>query len=256
MTQGLSPTEMDRLSGCLGRLIPHVQPHHIAITGGVGMQSGMAGHGRQGPWDGIADVDLVAASIEAIRPTVVGQFLVSHYHVVRPGVPKFMIQLVDPVSRIRIDVFPDLVNSLVDARRTAIGEHVIQVLPLDRIFEHKVLTLSRASQSAPIDPKHVRDARVLGDVLGRSAPRVAPEALAPDVYGVEGEWSCERCELSRHPSWPLASKDSIFELLGWNRQPNMRSTGGGRRDSEPPRLKRKGEAARRIATSGIERLLK
>ena len=114
---------MDRLSGCLDRLIPHVRLDSIAITGGIGMHPGMAGLGRQGLRDDIADLDLVAASTGAIRPTVVEQFLVSHYHVVRPGVPKFMIQLVDPVSRIRVDVFPDLVGSLVDARTIAIGEH-------------------------------------------------------------------------------------------------------------------------------------
>jgi len=168
------------------------------------------------------DLDLVAASIGAIRSTGVGPFLVSHFHAVGPAVPKFMIQLVDPVSRIRVDVFPDLVGSLVDARTIAVGEHSVQVLPLERIFEHKVLILSRASQSAPIDPKHVRDARVLGDVLGRSVPSVVTEALVPDVYGIEGDGSCERCELSHDPSWPLAPKRHIVTLLGWNRQPNIR----------------------------------
>lgn len=211
--QALSTIDMDRLCGCLGRLLPHVWPHHIAITGGVGMQLGMAGKGREVLRDGIADLDLVAASVEAIQSTVAGQFLVSHYHAVQPGVPKFMIQLVDPVSRIRIDVFPDLVGSLADARMMGIGEHVVQMLPLERIFEHKMLTLSRASESAPIDSKHVRDARMLGEVLGRSVPQVAPEALSPDVYGIDDDWPCKRCELSRHPSWSLAPRDSVFAVL-------------------------------------------
>jgi hypothetical protein len=221
MTQGFSTTEMNRLSGCLERLMPHVRPGCVALTGGVGIQFGMAGIGRHGSRDEIADLDLVATSVEAITPTVVGPFLVSHYHVVRSGVQKFMIQLVDPVSRIRVDVFPDMVGSLVDARPIAIGGHSVHVLPLQRIFEHKLLTLSRASQSAPIDPKHVRDARLLGDdVLRKQVPDVASEALAPDAYGVEADWSCQRCELSSHPSWPLARKDRIFQLLGWNARGN------------------------------------
>ena len=222
MNQSLSATELDRLSGCLSRLIPHVDLDSVALTGGVAMQMGMALLGRQAPRSDIADLDFVAASIGAIAPSVVEQFLVSHYHVVQPGVPKFMIQLVDPVSRIRIDVFPDLAGSLADARTIAIGAHAILVLSLERIFEHKAQALSRASQAAPIDPKHVRDARVLGDVLGRQPPAVASEALAIDVYGIDADWACERCELSRHPGWPLAPKDRIFELLGWERQPNIR----------------------------------
>jgi hypothetical protein len=43
MTKGLSPAEMGRLSNCLARLIPHVRLDGIAVTGGVGMQLGMAG---------------------------------------------------------------------------------------------------------------------------------------------------------------------------------------------------------------------
>jgi hypothetical protein len=211
-------SEVERLSGCLGRLLRYVQRDDVAITGGIAIQLGMAALGLQGPRRAIADLDLVAASIDAISVGVVEQFLISHYHVVRPGVPKFMIQLVDPVSRIRIDVFPDLVGSLADARAMVVGGHTLLVLPLERIFGHKVQTLSRASASAPIDPKHVRDVRALGEVVGRPSPAVAPEALAVDVYGIDADRHCERCELSHHPSWPLAPKDRVFDLLGWERR--------------------------------------
>jgi len=221
MIQALSSADTDRLSGCLDRLIPHAQMDHLAMTGSVAMQLGLAVLGQQGPRKEIADLDLVAACIGAVRPGVVEQFLVSHYHVVQPGVPKFMIQLVDPKSRVRIDVFPDLVGSLTDARPIDVGTHAVLVLPLERIFEHKVLTLSRASLSAPIDPKHVRDAHLLGEILDRRPPLVRPEALATDVYADETDSFCERCELSRHPNWPLAPKDHIFELLGWSRHPTV-----------------------------------
>jgi hypothetical protein len=145
MAQGFSPVETDRLSGCLDRLAPHLQLNAIAITGGVGIQIGLTDLHLESTRDRVADLDLVATSVDAVRVSVVSQFLVSHYHVVGPGVPKFMIQLVDPLSRIRIDVFPDLVGSIADARATEIGDHSIRVLPLERIFEHKVHALSRAS---------------------------------------------------------------------------------------------------------------
>jgi hypothetical protein len=203
MNLGFSNADVERLVGCLDRLIPHVRRDRVAITGGVALQLGRAQSGRPSVRNQLADLDLVAASADAIAPAVVGPFLVSHYHTVRPGVPKFMIQLVDAASGIRVDVFPDLVGSLADGRETFIGTHSVQVLPLERVFDHKVLTLSRASRAAPVDPKHVRDATILGDLLGRPVPEVATEALAPDIYGIEADYSCERCELSRHPGWPL-----------------------------------------------------
>jgi len=152
----------------------HLQRDHVAITGGVAIQLGLTARGRQGRRDHVADLDLVATSIEVIRATVVEHFLVSHYHVVGPGVPKFLIQLVDPLSRIRIDIFPDLAGWIAEARAIPVGEHSIPALPLERIYEHKAQTLSRASESRPIDPKHVDEARDLADALGAASTVSAP----------------------------------------------------------------------------------
>jgi hypothetical protein len=228
MTQAFSRIELGRLAGCLDRLTPHLDMRRIALTGGVGMQVGLAALGHQGLRHHVADLDVVATSIDAVRASVVDRFLVSHYHVVRPGVPKFMIQLVDPESRIRIDVFPDLAGSIADARTVHIGRHTMPVLTLDRIFEHKIQTLVRASPAAPIDPKHVHDARSLGAVLSRPVPDLAAAAVAPNIYGTDADWSCNRCALSLHPAWPLAPKERIFELLDWRGPPDIRRQAAGR----------------------------
>jgi len=159
------PSEHSRLSSCLHRLLPHLQVDSVAITGGVGIEIGLAALGRKGTRDRVVDLDLVAGSLSAVKASVAAQFLISHYHALGPGVRKFMIQLVDPETRIRVDVFPDLVGSVVDARTTRIGDESVLVLRLDRILDHKVQTLSRASRAAPVDPKHVRDARRLGAFL-------------------------------------------------------------------------------------------
>ena len=91
-----------------------------------------------------------------------------------------------------------------------------------RVTNTKSRRCRALSHAAPIDPKHVHDAQVLGAVLHEPVPTVAPEALAPDVYGMDGDWGCERCELSRDAKWPLAPKNRMFELFGWTWQPNTR----------------------------------
>jgi hypothetical protein len=224
MTRGLSPFESARLSRCLDRLAPHLRLDSIAVTGGVGIQLGLAALERAGQRDRMVDLDLVATSVTAVSASVCAHFLVSHYHVVRPGVPKFLIQLIDPVLRLRIDVFPDLAGSIADARGVQIGRHRMPVLPLERILEHKVQTLLRASPPAPIDPKHAQDAVVLGATLGLPVPAVGPEVLAPDLYGVNEARACERCALSSDGDWPLASTDRIVALLGWERQSDVRAS--------------------------------
>ena len=207
-------SELERLSRCLERLMPHVRQSELAITGGVAIQFGLAEAGYAGRRTAIADLDCVARSVDAIAPSVSEVFLVSHYHIAQPGVPKFMVQLVDPVSRIRVDVFPDLVGSLARARMVQIQTRRVQMLALEDILEHKLLTISKASQTSPVDPKHADDAYLLGDVFGRRIAPVAKEHLVEDVYGID-DLHCERCELSLDPLFPLAPKPEIFNLLGW-----------------------------------------
>jgi len=193
------------IGSCLGRLAPHLRLDDVAVTGGVAI-------GR----DSVGDLDLVARAIDVVAPGVTRHFLVSHYHVAGPGVPKFMVQLVDPVTRIRVDIFPDLAGAIARARPATIAGHVLNVLSLDDILDHKVQTLSKASPASTVDPKHARDARTLAQRLGRAIPYVDPQSLADDVYGVgETDRGCPRCAVSLSPSFPLAPKSEIFELLRW-----------------------------------------
>jgi hypothetical protein len=194
--------------------MPHVRRSDVAITGGVAIQWRLAEVGYVGGRTGIADLDCVASSVDAITPSVSEVFLLSHYHVVQPGVPKFMVQLVEPVSRIRVDVFPDLVGSLARARVVQIENQSVKMLTLEDILEHKLRTISTASRTKPVDPKHADDAYLLGDMLGRYIPRVEPECLVEDVYGTD-DLHCERCRLSLNPLFPLAPKREIVNLLGW-----------------------------------------
>ena len=212
------PAEIERLLACLARLLPNLRENDVAITGGVAIQIGMAELGYEGSREAIADLDLVAGSLDAVSSNVAKAFLVSHYHVVQPSVPKFMVQLVDPVTRIRVDIFPDLVGSLSRSREVEIGGHSTRMLALEDILEHKLRTISKASPSNPVDPKHADDAYALGKSLRRNIPAVAQGSLVKDVYGIDADLCCRRCELSSNTGFPLAPRNEIFRLLGWTRQ--------------------------------------
>ena len=184
------------------------------MTGGVAIEARLAASGYTGWRTGLADLDLVASTLDAVHPSVCEVFLVSHYHVAQPGVPKFMLQLVDPVSSIRVDVFPDLVGSLARATVMQIETQHMKVLALEDILGHKLQMLSKASAAKPVDPKHADDAYALAKLLGRPTPAV-PDCLVKDAYGDDTDRFCDRCQLSLDPRFPLAPKGDIFRLLGW-----------------------------------------
>jgi hypothetical protein len=207
--------EVSRLAGCLTRLLPHLRSDAFAITGSVAIEIGLARAGHAASRLAITDLDLIARDLEVVSPAVGSQFLISHYHMPQPDAPKFMVQLVDPIARIRIDIFPDLAGSIEQAQTVAIGDHVVKVLTLQTIFDHKVQTLERGSAARPVDPKHDRDARLIGTIISREAPAIAANALRPEAYGIE-ELTCRRCQASRDVRFPIAPRQKVFEILDWH----------------------------------------
>jgi hypothetical protein len=119
------------------------------------------------------------------------------------------------VSRIRIDVFPDLVSSLAMARRRVVAGHTLAILDARSIMTHKLLTLASSSPDHLVDEKHQRDALVLAALLGELIGVVPPTHLTKETYGLDLS-PCPRCEASRRPEFPLASKQAVFDILGYN----------------------------------------
>lgn len=206
----------ERLHASLSRLLPHVDPGRIALTGGIatGLRLG-ARCGERAAGIEAGDVDLVAAEVDAVRPTATDDFLVSHFHLPQPGYPKFLVQLADPASRLRIDIFPDSLNALRRAEVMDVAGLHMRVLNASDLLDHKLATLARASAESPVDPKHLDDARRLGALRGEAIPAVTASRLRADEYSRDVDAVCPRCEASRSDAFPLASKQAILDVLGY-----------------------------------------
>ena len=211
----MPPTK--HLHDCLSRLATHLDRRRVALTGGlaIGLHAAARGEQRWCAGGPEGDVDCVAAHPEAVYPTVTEGFLVSHFHLPQPGYPKFLIQLVDPSSRLRVDVFPDTLGALPRARpRVVAGVEMLVVEPCD-ILEHKLATLASASGERPVEEKHFRDAVLLGAWCHRAVPAVPASYLSQASYSQDLAAACDRCETSRSALFPLASKAEILGILGY-----------------------------------------
>ena len=126
-----------------------------------------------------------------------------------------IIMLVDPVSRIRVDVFPDLADSMEDAEEVDIENYRVRVLSPAAIFAHKALILESAvSQARTVDPKHYRDALALGELIGSRPPDVPKKLMVPDIYSTDVNQYCAKCETNVSTSFRLSPKQEIFDILG------------------------------------------
>jgi hypothetical protein len=123
---------------CLKRFVSHVNRcDQIALTGGVAIDLYLTRAGIRRRTTG-GDIDFVATSLDVVAPSLSTEFLICHYHLPQP---KFLLMSVDPLSRIRVDVFPDLIGSLEDAEEIVVEGHVVRVLSAEAIARTTITQL-------------------------------------------------------------------------------------------------------------------
>ena len=206
----------DLLHNCLSRLLPHVDTARIALTGGVAIGLHLARHsGDRSRTASADDLDFVAESVNVIRPSVTREFLVSHFHLPQTGYPKFLVQLVDPVTCLRIDVFPDAARAVGRGRQIDIaGMPVLVLEPID-ILAHKMRLLAISSSEAAAEEKHYLDATRLGALCGHDIQPMKASQLVSTAYSTDLAGPCLRCEASQCADFPLASRRAILDVLGY-----------------------------------------
>lgn len=198
-----------RAQECLYRLLPHLSPRGFAITGSLAMHLHGLQHRR------VLDVDVVAEELAVVQPSAAGSFLISHYHQPTRNSPKFMVQLVDPHSRYRVDIFPDLEGSIGRSTAHALIDQSIFVLSEADILRHKLQTLRESRRDQPVDPKHLDDMRVLAGTLGEATPDFSSLHLQREEFAMDTTQTCARCRESQSSAFPLAPKREVFKVLGY-----------------------------------------
>ncbi len=208
--------ESTHLHDSLRRLLSHADRSRIALTGGlaIGLHLGDA-HGGRARESAAEDIDFVADAPDALSPTVTTDFLISHFHLPQPGYPKFLLQLVDGVTGLRVDIFPDTLRALSRAAMADVAGVPLLVLRSDDILDHELATLARASITHRVDAKHYEDAKRLAAACGRRVPSIPSSHLTVSTYSRNVGETCARCDVSRSAAFPLAAKQAILDVLGY-----------------------------------------
>jgi hypothetical protein len=206
----------EALHDCFRRLLPHLDAARIALTGSIAIGLHLGGTRRDRLRSIVAnDVDFVANDPDAVRPSATIDFLVSHYHLPHAGYEKFLIQLVDPATHIRLDFFPDVSRALSHAKVADVAGHQLRVLEAQDVLAHKLTLLSGASSKKPVDKKHYLHAQQLAVLCGGDVPVLPASHLVFTQYSQDTKARCLRCEVSQCESFRLAPKRAILNILGY-----------------------------------------
>jgi len=212
---------------------------HWALTGGVAIEFQILHHGGEPITRQLHDLDFMTASFDSIPETIGNALLVRHVHPHDPP-GKNMLQVVDPETEVRIDVFRAYG---LEMDRTSVIENAALAFKMvslhDLVARHARLNWN-LMEGKPVDPKYARDFLRLIELVSteeveciwqehrtyqspesfaetaqqlRRVIASRPDLLVPPTYSTNVYQECPRCEGTE--AFPLADPRRIRSILGY-----------------------------------------
>ena len=231
----LAPTDAECVRGVLKKLSDCGLDY--AVTGGLALEPGLGlSLGRQRIFN---DIDVVVPGYDALRPILATTFMVSHAHPHRPK-GKLALQLIDPVHRIRIDLFSACGATLARTRPAQIGDLPIKVISLEDMACRIATEMMRFCQGDTVSSKcvddHLRAVQATEPRLVEEAwqdqrrgsdPKSYAEAavliaeslgmkrgtLKKAIYSTDLDSVCAHCQNTA--IFTVAKPKAVFEILGY-----------------------------------------
>jgi len=174
---GLSHRDRARVCAALETLAAHGF-REFALTGSVALRIHGVGPGDGGQPPSLNDLDLVVEGFGSIPESLAAAaFLFRHIH---PHAPpgRILVQLVEPETALRIDVFRARDNTMARCELVTVGPLVIRVVSVEDLTARSAALVLGLDRGHAVARKHARDLESLLD-------RVDPD-------GVEIAWRDHR----------------------------------------------------------------
>jgi hypothetical protein len=239
---GIYPSEADkrRFMSVISGLAPHFR-RPIIVTGSFAVEWNLRQRNGDGRERRLSDIDLVLSEgPSGISSSIAKDFLIHHFHPMRETGNVF-IQLVEPQTGTRVDVFsPRSVSVRERVSTIVINGTECEVVAAEDLIARLLAIASILLDGESIDPKYIDSlerlmgiadrqvtAALWGDYRRHGAPvefcdaleavrlavRERPELLKEQEYSTDPDAKCQWCIES--PDFPLAERSRIFELIGY-----------------------------------------
>lgn len=233
---GFAHQEEEKALGVLTKILPHLAPENIVIVGGLAMRHHWINHElpyQQRPFN---DLDLMIKDKSEMHPSITDEFLVYHYH--PPRNTSFFAGLVDPETKVQIDIF-DYFHPPVEPVTVQVAGFQLQLRGIEDQLTKTVYDLMKIIKGQKLSPKQFTAAKLLmliADMekaeqiwsnkyaikypfsLQEAMKKVEEEAeIHPENVlenpGRRAVYVCSECEET--PGFPLAPMEEIYTLLGF-----------------------------------------
>jgi hypothetical protein len=234
----LSVGDADRALNALRKLASH-DCREWAVTGGLAIEIHHLHRGQQPSIRSLNDLDFIARSFDCIPQTLADDFLFRHVHPLDPP-GKTMLQLIDPDSALRIDVFRALGATMDRTSPLDLPSGTMQLISLEDLAAREARLTLDLAQGIPAPSKHARDFLRLMKLVNPASVETAwqdhrkpkhpltfqeansllhdliaahPELLITPDYSNDADKACTRCQPTA--AFRLADPKVVLSLLGY-----------------------------------------
>ncbi len=237
INQAFSKEDAGKVERFLDKLLPYLDPQNTSVVGGFAIRYHLTIAGKDLSLRSFNDLDLIARSTKAVDAKIQEGFLVYHYHPLAEG--SSYLALVDPDTRIKIDIFPydpapDKVD-FVDFK----GKPVALVSPEDQLIK-TVLDTLKVKSGLVVDPKQFKDAEMLFEIvdkvkaaewwrvrgysqypqdlqeafyLAKQISRENPQLLKENPFKRPQPYNCSECRSDN--MFKLTPMEQVYRVLGY-----------------------------------------
>jgi len=210
-----------------------------AVTGGFAVEIHHWRLGRPCSPRSLNDIDFIASSFAQIHHTLADDFLFRHIHPMGPP-GKTMLQLIDPESALRIDVFRASGATMDRAFQQDLQSGTFKLVSIEDLAAREARLTLDLAQHVPVPSKHAQDFLRLIELVDDAEVEPAwqdhrnpqhpvtfaetkrllqdlipahPELLITPSYSNNTEEICTRCNSTS--AFQLADPKVVLSLLGY-----------------------------------------
>lgn len=236
-TTGFSSKDRKRIKLFLKKLFPYINLNKCSIVGGLAIRYHLAVSNIPYPTRPLNDIDLMVEEASVVSSLVSKDFYVYHYHPPQNG--SFYIVLVDPILKIKVDIF-DYSPPLEDPIEVKFNGYKIKIRNVEDQLVKTVFDIQRISKDWPVDPKQFQDTRFLMKIADlkkadkiwqkrnyKNYPKTLLTAInrAEEIAQKHPEWlkegpvkkpqpyKCQNCKSTAR--FKVTPMEQVYKILGY-----------------------------------------
>lgn len=234
---GFSSEDTQKTLQVLSRLIPYVVPENLVLVGGLARRYHLLRNGVSFPQRPFNDLDVMIRDRTDLNPSVTDEFLIAHYHL--PRNTSFFAELVDPQTKVTIDVF-DYYHRPVDPEEIQIMGLTLKIRSTEDQLTKTAYDIMKITKGNNLYPKQFDSADQLLQVVDLEKAEAIwrmkysslyPFPLAEAIHRAKEEatrhpervfefhnrrtepFVCLEC--TEAPGFPITTPEEIIRTLGY-----------------------------------------